>query len=166
MRILQCVCQLHLLSDNKPCEGAECLIPNCNADDAFHKTLHGGFNIPYMLEMRKNMVHYVQCIDLYASCVVSKRAWNNEANMAAYCGSSNRLFERYVLSISDKAFMLVVLDNYSARWQAEYAIDIKKVSTCARVITLCKSNLDWQVIFVFVVDWNINVRRRGRHAGK
>jgi hypothetical protein len=95
-----------------------------------------------MLEMRTNMVHYVQLIDLYAPCVVSKRAWNNEANMAAYCGSSHRLFERFVLSISDEAFLLVVLDNYSARWQAEYANDIKKVKTCARVITLCKSNRD------------------------
>jgi hypothetical protein len=28
------------------------------------------------------------------------------------------LFERFVLSISDEAFLLVVLDNYSARWQA------------------------------------------------
>ncbi len=87
-----------------------------------------------MLEMHKNMVHYVQLIDLYAPCVVSKRAWNDEANMAAYCGSNNRFFEWFVLSISDEAFLLVVLDNYSARWQAEYANDIKKVSTCARVI--------------------------------
>jgi hypothetical protein len=54
--------------------------------------------------------------------------------MAAYCGSNNRFFEWFVLSISDEAFLLVVLDNYSARWQAEYANDIKKVSTCARVI--------------------------------
>jgi hypothetical protein len=69
-----------------------------------------------MLEMRKNMVHCVQLIYLYAPCVVSKRASNNEANMAAYCGSSNRFFERFVLSISDKAFLLVVLDNYSACW--------------------------------------------------
>ncbi len=39
-----------------------------------------------MLEMRKNMVYYVQLIDFYAPCVVSKRAWNDEANMAAYYG--------------------------------------------------------------------------------
>jgi hypothetical protein len=79
-----------------------------------------------MLEMRTNMVHYVQLIDLYAPCVVSKRAWNNEANMAAYCGSSNRLFEGFVLSINDEAFLMVVLDNYSARSQAEYANNIKR----------------------------------------
>ena len=41
-----------------------------------------------MLEMRKNMVHYIQWIDLYGPCVVSKPAWNNEANMAACCGSN------------------------------------------------------------------------------
>ena len=87
-----------------------------------------------MLEMRKNMVHYVQLIDLYAPCVVSKRAWNNEANMAAYCGSNNRFFEQFVLSISDEAFLLVVLDNYSACWQAEYANNIKKVCACVPMI--------------------------------
>ena len=86
-----------------------------------------------MLEMRKNMVHYVQLIDSYAPCVVSKRAWNNEANMAAYCGSNNRCFECFVLSISDEAFLLVVLDNYATRWQAEYANDIKKASALAGV---------------------------------
>ena len=49
------------------------LIPNCNQDDAHHKTApNGGFNIPYMLEMRNNMIHYVQLIDAYAPCVVSR----------------------------------------------------------------------------------------------
>ena len=91
-----------------------------------------------MLEMRKNMVHYVQLIDLYAPCVVSKRAWNDGANMAAYCDSNNRFCERFV-SISDEAFLLVVLDNYFARWQAEYANDIKKVKhlcTCDHFVQI------------------------------
>jgi hypothetical protein len=80
-----------------------------------------------MLSMRNNMIHYVQLIDAYAPCVVSSRAWNNEANMGAYCGPNAIMFERKVLSISDEAFLLVVLINYAARWQAEYANDIKKV---------------------------------------
>jgi hypothetical protein len=101
---------LHLISQHKPCELAECLIPNCNADDAYHKALQGGFNAPYVLAMRKNTVRYVQLIDLYAPCVVSKRAWNDGANMAAYCDSNNRFCERFV-SISDEAFLLVVLEN-------------------------------------------------------
>jgi hypothetical protein len=88
----------------QPFGGAECLIPNCNADNAYHKTLHGGFSVPYMLEMRKNMVHYVQLIDLYAPCVDSKRAWNNEANMAAHCGSSNRLLSALCCQSATKHF--------------------------------------------------------------
>jgi hypothetical protein len=67
-----------------------------------------------MLKMRKNMVHYIQLIHLYAPCVVSKRAWNKEANMAAYCGSNNHFFQRFALSISDEAFLLIVLYYYSA----------------------------------------------------
>ena len=74
------------------------------------------------------MIHYVQLIDLYAPCVVSRRAWNNESNMAAYCGANASMFERKVLSISDEAFLIVVLINYAARWHAEYANGIKKVS--------------------------------------
>lgn len=77
--------------------------------------------------MRNNMIHYVKLIDAYAPCVVSSRAWNNEANMGAYCGLNANMFERKVLSISDEAFLLVVLINYAARWQWEYANDIKKV---------------------------------------
>ena len=73
------------------------------------------------------MIHYVQLIDAYAPCVVSSRAWNNDANMGAYCGPNANMFERKVLSISDEAFLLVVLINYAARWQSEYANDIKKV---------------------------------------
>ncbi len=84
-------------------------------------------NVWYMLSMRNNMIHYVQLIDAYAPCVVSSRAWNNEANMGAYCGPNANMFERKVLSISDEAFLLVVLINYAARWQSEYANDIKKV---------------------------------------
>ena len=79
------------------------------------------------------MVHYVQIIDLYAPCVPFKRAWNNEANMAAYCGSNNSFFELFVLSISNEAFLSVVLDNYAACWQAEFATDIKKVSSITSV---------------------------------
>jgi hypothetical protein len=50
------------------------------------------------------------------------------------------------LSISDEAFLLVVLDNYSERWQAEYANNIKKVSVCtcdqlARIKATLTNNL-------------------------
>jgi hypothetical protein len=41
------------------------------------------------------------------------------------------VFERNVLSISDEAFLLVVLLNYASRWHVEYANEIKEVRTYA-----------------------------------
>jgi hypothetical protein len=39
------------------------------------------------------------------------------------------IFEQFVLSISNEAFLLVLLDNYSACWQAEYANNFKTICT-------------------------------------
>jgi hypothetical protein len=126
------------------------LIPNRNEDDAYHKTAHnGGFNISYMLELRNNMIHYVQLIDAYAPCVVSRLAWNNEANMADYCGANANMFERKVLSISDEAFLLVVLINYSARWHSEYANDIKKVRNMLHY-SVFNANLNATISILFL----------------
>ena len=85
-----------------------------------------------MLEMRNNMIHYVQATDAgYAPCEVSSCAGNkNEANMVAYnCGANANMLERKVfLSISGEAFLLVVLlINFASRWHSEYANNIKKV---------------------------------------
>jgi hypothetical protein len=102
-------------------------VPNKSGDDAYHTTCNGSFNVPYMVEMRENMVHYVHFIDTYAPCVVSHQKWNNESNMSNYCGTNTALFERNVLSISDEAFLLVVISGYAARWHAEYIIELKKV---------------------------------------
>ena len=47
--------------------------------------------------------------------------------MADYCGANANIFECKVLSISNEAFLLVVLINYSSGWHSEYANDINKV---------------------------------------
>lgn len=107
------------------------LVPNRSGEDAYHTSLHGTFNVPYLLELRENMVHYVHLIDTYAPCVVSSRAWNNESNMRDYCRTDDVVFERHVLSISDEAFLLVVLLNYAPRWHVEYVNEIKEVRTYA-----------------------------------
>ena len=39
IRVVYCVCWWHLISHHNPREGAECLIPNCNADNAYHKNI-------------------------------------------------------------------------------------------------------------------------------
>ncbi len=87
--------------------------------------------MPYLLELRENLVHYVHLIDTYAPSVVSSRAWNNESNMREYCRTDDDVvFERHVLSISDEAFLLVVLINYAPRWHVAYANEIKEVRVC------------------------------------
>jgi hypothetical protein len=80
------------------------------------------------------MVHNMHLIDTYAPSVVSNRAWNNESNMRDDCRSDDVVFERHVLSISDEAFLLVVLINYASRWHVEYANKIKEVRVCALTV--------------------------------
>ncbi len=112
------------------------LAPNPPGEDAYHKSLHGTFNVPYLLELRENMVHYVHLIDTYAPSVVSSREWNNESNVLDFCRTDDVVFERHVLSISDEAFLLVVLINYAPRWHVEYANEIKEVRVfCGRFDT-------------------------------
>ena len=110
------------------------LVPNCPGDDAYYKLLHGTFNVPHLLEFWENMVHNMHLIDTYAPSVVSNRAWNNESNMRDDCRSDDVVFERHVLSISDEAFLLIVLINYASRWHVEYANKIKEVRVCALTV--------------------------------
>ena len=84
----------------------------------------------YLLAMRANLVNYVNLIDIYAPCIVSTTAWNDETNMRRYCGSSNDLFHHHVLSKSDEAFLLLVLINYTGYWLSEMEITKSKVRLC------------------------------------
>ena len=86
-------------------------------------------DIAYMLQLRQNQVHYISLIDVFAPCIVSNSLWNDDALMAAYCGDSNQQnFQDYVLTISDEAFLLLVLVNYAARWSAEVQLEKQMVS--------------------------------------
>ena len=72
-----------------------------------------------MLEMRDDLVHFVHLIDIYAPCIVGITHWNNKSNMLQYCGEGDALINEYILSISDEAFLLLVLFNYTATWMSE-----------------------------------------------
>ena len=78
--------------------------------------------------MQSNIVNYVHVIDIYAPCVVRSSIWNRDARMMQYCGDNAPNFHKYVLSISDEAFLLVVLVHYSATWMAEIEDEYCKVS--------------------------------------
>ena len=85
-------------------------------------------DIEYMLQMRQNQVHYISLMDVFAPCIVSNCVWNDDALMAAYCGDNQQNFQDHVLTISDEAFLLLVLVNYAARWSAEVQLERKMVS--------------------------------------
>ena len=84
-------------------------------------------DIEQLLAMRKNIVNYVHVIDTYAPCIVKSSIWNNDATMEQYCGDNAANFNNYVLSISDEAFLLLVLINYAATWMSEIAEEHRKV---------------------------------------
>ena len=52
-----------------------------------------------------------------------------KSNMRDYYRTDDVVFERHVLSISDEAFLLVVLINYAPCWHVESANEIKEVRT-------------------------------------
>jgi hypothetical protein len=48
--------------------------------------------------------------------------------MMRYCRGNAALFNEFVLSISDEAFLLLVLLNYTATWMSEMTNEQAKVS--------------------------------------
>ena len=91
-------------------------------------------DMEYMLDMRCNLVHYVHLIDIYAPCIVGHSNWNDMANMTRYCRDSASLFNDFVFSISDEAFVLLVLLNYTETWMSELALEQSKVRNLVTII--------------------------------
>jgi hypothetical protein len=81
-----------------------------------------------MLEMRDNCLFYSEFIDYYAPAVVGSQVWNDDANMKAHCSTNDiRTFGKKVLTVSDEAFILLVMVNAAPRWMAEIVRDDCKV---------------------------------------
>jgi hypothetical protein len=81
----------------------------------------------YILQMRQNRVHYISLIDVIALCIVSSSVWNNDALMAEYCGNNEHNLQEHVLTISDEAFLLLILVDYAPCWSAEVQLENKMV---------------------------------------
>ena len=81
-----------------------------------------------LLQLRENQVHYVPCLDTYSACIISNKIWNDDQLMEKFCGSDQVAFYEQILTISDEAFLLLVLINSAARWKAEISLEHKKVS--------------------------------------
>lgn len=84
-------------------------------------------DINKLMRMRQNLVHYVHLVHIYAPCIVSSRLWNDKTNMLRNCTDNEQLFRENVLTISDEAFMLLVLINYSKTWMQEIQDEHHKV---------------------------------------
>lgn len=122
-----------------------CAVPN--TDGMRGKIPHFKINkgndmdMEYMLDKRCNLVHYVHLIDIYAPCIVGHSNWNDKANMTRYCGESGALFNDFVFSISDEAFVLLVLLNYTKTWMSELEFEQAKVSAVRATLWLITTHV-------------------------
>ena len=99
----------------------------------------------FLLDMRKNIVHYATVIDTYAPCITGSIKWNNDVNMDSYCATTDRTtWNRNILTMSDEAFMLLCLINYGKRWFNECIKIQRKVrewgSRCTLFYSFCISH--------------------------
>ena len=92
-----------------------------NAGSCLH--LVSDYDTKMLLEMRKNICFYAQILDEFAPCLVLAKNWNNDMKMNLYCSTTNqRLWQQHVSSVSDEAFIVLVLLNDSRRWCATGSI--------------------------------------------
>ena len=89
----------------------------------------------YMLAIQNNIVQDVNVIDIHAPCIVGTTDWNDVSNMEQHCRDNVILFNQRVLSISDEAFLLLVLYNDSANWMSKIVIGNSKVRS--RMCCMC-----------------------------
>jgi hypothetical protein len=83
--------------------------------------------------MRENICHYANIIDDFAPCIVLSKVWNDDAKMSRFCNTSDqKMWSLQILSVSDEAFLLLVLINYTKRWIAEISRKIKEVSVTSQ----------------------------------
>jgi hypothetical protein len=92
----------------------------------------GGTNahFTYLMGLRNNSTHYLQLVDVFAPCLVGKFLWNNDTAMARMCSSLHQHEFDNLFSVSDEAFVLLLIDNYAARWVAEATLQTQLVSMC------------------------------------
>ena len=83
-----------------------------------------------LLQMRTNCVFYCALLDTYGPGIMGYHTWNDDKNMSSFCATSDlKIFAKHVMSVSDEAFLLLVLLNSAPRWMAEIRRDESKVST-------------------------------------
>lgn len=129
----------------------------------------GGTNahFTYLMGLRNNSTHYLQLVDAFAPCLVGKYLWNNDTAMARMCSSLHQHEFDNLFSVSDEAFVLLLIDNYAARWVAEATLQKQLVSMCSWTCHYCaKPTLTLAVLRRGVTGrGNLERRTRGYIAG-
>lgn len=89
-------------------------------DSKCHASIRGKpIDFDQLQTMRVNMTSYVNYVNHFAPCIVSVQTWKDlkatKGRMAMGIDTLDEFF-----TVSDEAFMIVVLLNYEERWTAEY----------------------------------------------
>ena len=97
----------------------ECTLSTVLRDNSLRA--NGGEAFRYLMGLRNNNAHYLQFIDTFAPCIVGKFIWNHNTNMERVCSAVHQQdFDTF--SVSNEAFILLFIDNYAERWNAEMAL--------------------------------------------
>lgn len=76
-----------------------------------------------VLKLRRNATFYINFLDLFANCLVPVQTWKQFRIEFGISGSPD-LFTN-IFTISDEAFLLVVLLSYESKWKSEMCVKNK-----------------------------------------
>jgi len=96
----------------------------------------------FLFGMRKNMTNYVAFLHKFAPRVLTTKRWRNTTLMNNACMGGPAAFEE-LLSVSDEAFMLVVMENYIVPW---YTAAMSKGPDAQLKVSSTTSNIGAQLV--------------------
>lgn len=96
-------------------------------------------NVDELIKLRLNLSNYIKLIDSFAPCIVPGKVWKQLQRNFANNGTDDMFTENF--TISDEAFLLVVLLSYEAKWRADtYNADdtnLKVRKFCSILFFIC-----------------------------
>ena len=91
--------------------------------------------MPNATTIERRLCFYCKILDHYASAVMVVQTWNNDNNMHSFCivTTDTETFAKHVflsMTMSDEAFIILVLVNSTPRWMAAILDAETKVRFC------------------------------------
>jgi hypothetical protein len=107
-------------------------------------------------ELRRNMGNYIPFLYVFAPRLVGMKRWNASLeNWEKLCEGSSKSTSQHdrhscnfdqLLSVSDEAFLLLVIDNYIGPWHAEMMSNNKGL-TCMDMLKVCDLYVELDVFY-------------------